>query len=236
MTDWRNLKRFYNEATAIKVDDGFTVVLDGKPVKTPGKRNLVVPFEAIAEAIAGEWQEQGETIDVPAMAMLRLAATAIDRVAINRGEVDAVTLKFAETDLLCYRAEEPPELVARQAKSWQPLLDWAGSNLQAPLVITEGIVPVVQPHEALNGLGAALTALSDLEVTAVSGIAAATGSLVIGLAVKHGRLSPKEAADVALLDEMFQMEQWGEDEITQERHAAIRQEINESARFLELLS
>ena len=234
MTDWRNLKRFYNEATAIKVDDGFTVVLDGKPVKTPGKRNLVVPFEAIAEAIAGEWQEQEEVIDVPAMAMLRLAATAIDRVAINRAEVDAVTLKFAETDLLCYRAEEPPELVARQAKSWQPVLDWADSNLQAPLVITEGIVPVVQPHEALNGLGAALTALSDLEVTAVSGIAAATGSLVIGFAVKHGRLSPEEAADVGLLDELFQMEQWGEDEITQERHAAIRQEINESARFLEL--
>ena len=236
MTDWRNLKRFYNEATAIKVDDGFTVVLDGKPVKTPGKRNLVVPFEAIAEAIAGEWQEQGETIDVPAMAMLRLAATAIDRVAINRAEVDAVTLKFAETDLLCYRAEEPPELVARQTKSWQPLLDWADSNLQAPLVITEGIVPVVQPHEALNGLGATLTALSNFEVTAVSGIAAATGSLVLGFAVKLGRLSPKEAADVGLLDELFQMEQWGEDEITQERHAAIRQEINESARFLELLS
>ena len=236
MTDWRNLKRFYNEATAIKVDDGFTVVLDGKPVKTPGKRNLVVPFEAIAEAIAGEWQEQGETIDVPAMAMLRLAATAIDRVAMNRAEVDAVTLKFAETDLLCYRAGEPPELVARQEEFWQPLLDWAASNLQAPLVITEEIVPVVQPQEALNGLAAALTALSNLEMTAVSGIAAATGSLVIGFAVKHGRLSPKEAADVGLLDEMFQMEQWGEDEITQERHAAIRQEINESARFLELLS
>ena len=236
MTDWRNLKRFYNEATAIKVDDGFTVVLDGKPVKTPGKRNLVVPFEAVAEAIAGEWQEQGEVINVPAMAMLRLAATAIDRVAINRAEVDAVTLKFAETDLLCYRAEEPPELVERQAKSWQPLLDWADSNLQAPLVITEGVAPVVQPHEALHGLGAALTALSDLEVTAVSGIAAATGSLVIGFAVKHGRLSPTEAANVGLLDELFQMEHWGEDEITQERHAAIRQEINESARFLELLS
>ena len=236
MTDWRNLRRFYSEASAIKVDEGFTVVLDGKPVKTPGKRNLVVPLEAVAKAIAAEWQEQGETIDVPAMAMLRLAATAIDRVAVNRAEVDAVTLKFAETDLLCYRASGPPELVARQAKSWQPLLDWAASNLQAPLVITDGVVPVVQPHEALNGLGAALTALSNLQVTAVSGIAAATGSLVIGFAVKHGRLSPGEAADVGLLDELFQMEQWGEDEITQERHAAIRQEINESARFLELLS
>ena len=236
MTDWRNLKRFYKEANAIKVDDGFTVVLDGKPVKTPGKRNLVVPLEAIAEAIAGEWQEQGETIDVPAMAMLRLAATAIDRVAINRAEVDAVTLKFAETDLLCYRAGEPPELVARQAKTWQPLLDWAASNLQASLVITEGIVPVVQPHEALTGIGAALTGLSNFEVTAVSGIAAATGSLVIGFAVKHDRLSPEEAADVGLLDELFQIERWGDDEITQERHVAIRREINESARFLELLS
>ena len=236
MTDWRNLKRFYKEASAIKTDDGFTVALDGKPVKTPGKRDLVVPLEVIAEAIVAEWQEQGETIDVPAMAMLRLAATAIDRVAVNRAEVDAVTLKFAETDLLCYRARQPPELVARQAKSWQPLLDWAGSDLQAPLVITEGIVPVVQPHEALNGLGAALAALSDLEVTAVSGIAAATGSLVIGFAVKHGRLSPTEAANVGLLDELFQMEHWGEDETTQERHAAIRQEINESARFLRLLS
>ncbi|MDG2034585.1 MAG: ATP12 family protein [Rhodospirillales bacterium] len=235
MTDWRNLKRFYKEAAAIKMDDGFSVALDGKPIKTPGKRNLVVPVEAIADAIAREWQEQGETIDVPAMAMLRLAATSIDRVAINREEVDEVTLKFAETDLLCYRAGEPPELVARQIKSWQPLLDWAASYLQAPLVITDGIVPVIQPHEALSGLGAALTGLSDLEVTAVSGIAAATGSLVIGFAVKHGRLSPEDAADIGLLDELFQMEQWGEDEITQERHSAIRQEINESARFLELL-
>ena len=236
MTDWRNLRRFYSEASAIKVDEGFTVVLDGKPVKTPGKRNLVVPLEAIAEAIAGEWQEQGETIDVPAMAMLRLAATAIDRVAINRAEVDAVTLKFAETDLLCYRAEEPPELVGRQTISWQPLLDWAASDLQAALVITKGVVPVVQPHEALNGLEAALTGLSDLEVTAVSVIAAATGSLVIGFAVKYGRVTPGEAGEIGLLEELFQMEQWGEDEIALERHAAIRKEINESHRFLELLS
>ena len=236
MTDWRNLKRFYKDAVAIKVSDGYSVALDGKPIKTPGNRNLVVPLEAIAEAIAEEWQEQGETIDVPGMAMLRIAATAIDRVDVNRAEVDTVTLKFAETDLLCYRAGEPPELVAQQTKSWQPLLDWAVSDLHASLVITEGVVPVVQPYEALNGLGAAVTGLSDLEVTSVSGIAAATGSLVIGFAVKHGRVTPEEAADIGLLDELFQMEQWGEDEMTLERHAAIRQEINESARFLELLS
>ena len=235
MTDWNNIKRFYKEVNTIWLDDGFGVALDGKPLKTPGKRDLVVPFETVANAIAKEWREQGENINVNSMPMLRLAATAIDRVAVNRQEVDAVTLKFVETDLLCYRAKQPPELVVRQAKSWQPLLDWAAEELNAPLITTEGISPVIQPHEALSGFKTGLMHLSDLELTAVSGISAATGSLVIGFAVKNGRLTPEEAADTGLLDELFQMEKWGGDEIAIERHDATRQEINESARFLELL-
>jgi len=235
MADWSNVKRFYEEASVIETGDGFGVALDGKPVKTPGKVDLVVPVQALAQAIAEEWQAQEEQIEVPSMPMLRLAATAIDRVAVKRDEVIALSIKFAETDLLCYRADEPPELVVRQAKEWQPLLDWAATELNAPLVVTEGIVPVVQPHEALNGLGSVLMDLNDLELVAVSGIAAATSSLVIGFAVKRGRLTAEQAAEAGLLEELFQMEQWGEDEIALERQAGIRREINESARLLELL-
>ena len=229
------MKRFYTDASVIEMEGCFGVALDGKPVKTPGKADLTVPVSVLAEAIAAEWEAQEDQIDLASMPMLRLAATAIDRVAAKRNEVMAIALKFAETDLLCYRADEPPELVVRQAKVWQPLLNWAAEDLNAPLEVTEGIVPIVQPQKALGGLGTALMALTDLEMTAVSGIAAATSSLIIGFAVKSGRLTPKEAAEAGLLDELFQMKQWGEDKIALERHASIRQEINESARLLELL-
>src|ERR1700722_20332371 len=130
------MRRVYKDAAAIALDEGYGIVLDGKPLRTPAKRALVAPSRALAEAIAEEWQAQGETVDPYTMPMTRLASSAIDLVAPRRGEIHAELLSYAGTDLVCYRAEHPPELIARQHESWQALVDWATLRFDAPLTVT----------------------------------------------------------------------------------------------------
>ena len=187
------------------------------------------------EAVASEWESQEDKIDIQSMPLARFLATSIDQIGPKREEVNRITLKFAETDLLCYRGEEPPELIARQDKQWQPLIDWAGEEMGAKLTVTSGISPINQPLEALTALRNTLTKLTDLEITTVSSVAAATGSLIIGLALKRGVLSAKAAAEIGLLDEIYQMEKWGEDMVVVDRHNDIRREIFNASHFLELV-
>jgi len=169
------------------------------------------------------------------MPLYRFAATAMDRVGPRRNEVVAVTLKFAETDLLCYRAEDPPELVQRQGERWQPLLDWARESLACEMRVTRGIIPVNQPAAALSALEQALSELDDLKLTAISAVAAAAGSLVIALALARGRIDAETAADLAELEEVFQAERWGHDREALQRRQRIRTDIAEGAQFLNLL-
>jgi chaperone required for assembly of F1-ATPase len=236
MSDWKQVKRFYQNVAVAKLESGFGVALDGKPVNTPAANPLAVPTETLAVELVAEWEAQTESLEPASMPHSKMAATAIDRVSSQRDQVIAVTLKFAETDLLCYRAEEPPELVARQARDWQPLLDWAREELGADLRVTSGVVPVNQPYTALAALTERVSGLTDHELMAVSSAAAVTGSLVLGLTVYHGRVSAESAGDLALLDEVFQMEQWGQDAEAMARQRAIRREIQEAAHYLQLLS
>ena len=230
-----NTKRFYKAVTVAPAGDGWEVRLDDRPVKAPSGAPLVLARRALADAIAEEWSDQGERIRPDAMPFYRLAATAIDRVGPRRDEVISVTLKFAETDLLCYRAENPPELAQRQGERWQPLLDWARETLACDMRVTRGVIPVNQPAAALSALERALAELDDLQLTALSAIAAAAGSLVIALALARGRIDAETASDLAQLDEVFQAEQWGQDREAVLRRQRIRTEIAESARFLNLL-
>jgi chaperone required for assembly of F1-ATPase len=229
------MKRLYKDAVAVAVAGGYGIALDGKPLLTPAKRPLVLPALPLAEAIAAEWQAQGDTVDPLAMPQMRLASIAIDLVMPRCEEVLAELGKYAATDLVCYRAEHPPELVARQHSVWQPLVDWATLRFDAPLAITAGIVPVAQPPATLHAFAAALAAYDPLRLTALHAATAACGSLVIALALIEGRLDAEAAFAAAQLDESFQIEQWGEDAEQTVRRANLRKDIAAIAQLVDLL-
>ena len=235
MANWTNTKRFYTNVEVVKVTSGYAVLLDGNLLKTPSSADMVASSRPLMEAVASEWESQEGKIDMKSMPLVRLVFTSIDQIGPKREEVNRTTLKFAETDLLCYRVKEPAELIAQQDEQWQPLIRWAGETMGAQLNVTEGIVPIIQPEEALTALGSVLTKLTDIEMTTVSSVAAITGSLIIGLALKEDVLSAQAAAEISLLHEIFQMEKWGEDIVIIDRHSAIRREICEAGYLLELL-
>ena len=235
MSGWGQIKRFYNEAAAVESDGACRIELDGKPVKTPTGADLIVEQRKLAEAMADEWAAQGEEVAPLSMPLCRLVATAIDRVGSKRQEVEDITLKFAETDLLCYWADNPPELIARHQEQWRPLLDWASDELGASLDVTAGISPILQPVAALDALRESIGKLDNLRLIAVSSIAAATGSLVLAFALERGRITAEQTFRIAVVDEHFQMEQWGEDWEAKERHERILSDIEESSRLLKLI-
>lgn len=227
-------KRFYEKAEAGPHEEGHAVLLDGRAVKTPSKRVLAVPVRALAEAIAGEWDAQRPEIDPRAMWLTRLANTAIDLVAPRRADVVAELVTYAETDLLCYRADRPQSLAARQAALWDPLLGWAaerGIRLQS----TIGILHVAQEKASLAAYGQAVETLDPFRIAGLHNAVTLTGSAIIGLAVALGRLTPEEAFDIAHVDENWQMELSGEDEEERARLEARRADLLETARFIRLL-
>lgn len=210
------------------------VCLDGRTITTPRGRALAVPGAKLAEAIAGEWRAQSERIDLASMPLTQLSATAIDRVAEARGQVIEALLGYAAADLLCYRAEGPAELAAREQARWQPLLDWVGERWGAPLTVTRGIVPVSQSAEASTALRAAIESLDDWELTALAAAVPACGSLVIGLALLDGRIDADEAFELSQLDETFQIERWGEDDEAERRRRSLRAEVRCAWMFVAL--
>ncbi len=230
------MKRVYKTAAALKVEDGFGVLLDKKRLLTPAKLPLAVPSRVLAEAIAEEWQAQGPELRPHTMPLMRLASTAIDLVAKRRHDVVTEIAAYAGTDLLCYRAEGPPALVARQHAVWQPLLDWATLRYDAPLIVTAGIIPVTQNPTTLHALAMAVEAHDPMRLTALHAVTTASGSLIIGLALVAGELDADAAFAAAQLDETFQIERWGEDYEAADRRAALKADIATAARFLLLLS
>jgi len=228
-------KRFYKEAASAPADEGFTVLLDGRRLKTPARKSLYLPTEGLATALAEEWGRQGEHIDPFAMPLTRLANTAIDRVEPQRAAVIDETVKFADTDLLCYRAEFPEALARRQHAAWQPLLDWAEAEYGARLAVTAGILPVAQPPEAFERLRVRVAELDDFALSGLQNAVSLFGSLILGLAVLRGRVDDASAFEAAHLDEAFQAEQWGEDAEAAQRLAQRRAELAETGRFLRLL-
>ncbi len=208
------MKRFWDAASVAAEPGGFAVLLDGRPVRLPGGGKLLAESAALAEALAAEWHAAGgakggemQMDDVP---LTRLVGTAQERIAPDPAAMVQGLAKYAETDLLCYRAEDY-RLAERQARDWQPLLDWAALQLDAPLAVTTGIMPVAQPEAALAALERRVAAAGPLELAALGLLVPALGSLVLALAVLLGRLEPEQAHDLATLDERFQEEFWGTD-------------------------
>ena len=228
------MKRLYRAVAVLADDAGFALALDGKRVHTPAGTPLVVGARALAEAIAEEWSAQGERVVPATMPLMQLAATAFDRIATARPAALDQLVRYGETDLLCYRAAEPPELAERQAAMWQPLIDWAGLRYGARLHVTAGLMPQPQPAEALAALRAALDAIDPLGLAGLLAATGAAGSLILALALKEGRLSAEEAWALSQLDETFQIERWGEDAEAARRRAALRADLAAADRFLAL--
>ena len=230
------MHRFYKDAGVTEAPDGFGVALDGKPVSTPARRPLRVPTRALAEAIAEEWLAQGEAIDPKRLPLTRLASIALDLVAPRRPAVVAEVAKYAGTDLVCYRAEQPPDLAARQHAAWQPLIDWATLRFDAPLTVTASILPVTQPAASLKALESAVAAYDTHRLAALHLATAASGSLVVALALIEGRIDAEAAFASAELDESYEIERWGEDAEQAKRRAGLKEDIALAARFVSLLA
>jgi chaperone required for assembly of F1-ATPase len=229
------MKRFYQRPEPAKRAGGYAITLDGRPVKTPGKRDLLVPSGALAAAIAEEWNAQEEEVRVGTMPLTRLATTTVDRVATQREVIVRQTANYAATDLVCYRAAHPPTLAARQQAVWQPLIGWAVLRYDAPLSVTTGIIPTKQSATSLRAFAAAVDQQDDFALTALHMATAACGSLVIGLALIEGQLDAAGAFAASQLDESFQIEAWGEDLEQAARRRALAADIDAAARFRSLL-
>jgi chaperone required for assembly of F1-ATPase len=228
------VRRNYATATAVPDGPGFAIALDGEPLKTPAGAVMRVPSAALAEAIAEEWNRQDKTVDAKSMPLSQFAATAIDRVSHERQRIVDDLAAYAETDLVCHRAARPLELADRQFRTWQPLLDWLERRHRVRLNATEGIVPAEQAVAAVADVRRILGALDDWGLVSLSIVSQATGSIVIGLAVLDGFLDVERAFAAAALDELYQNERWGTDSKASIRQAAIKRDIADGRRFLEL--
>lgn len=232
------MKRFWDTAGVAETPGGFAVRLDGKPMMIPGGGALVVPCRALADAIAAEWQEAGGTkggeLTMDQVPLSRLAGTAQDRIAPDPGPVAAALARYAETDLLCYRAEHPTALVVRQARAWQPWLDWLEATYGARLEPTEGIVHRKQDPVALERVHQALAVRSPLALAALGIAIPSLGSAVLGLALADFALDAGEAHRLSALDELFEVEAWGEDAEGKHRRELAAADIALAARFLRL--
>lgn len=219
------MKRFYKNVSVGDQNGVHTILLDGAPIKTPARALLTLPTKALAEAVADEWREQGETLDPAAMPLTKIANTAIDLVPHKRGVVCGEVLRFGAADLLCYRADNAPDLAARQAAHWDPLLAWVAQTHAAALVPTTGITFVEQPAEARMALEKAVWARDDFALAALQTAASLCGSLVLALALADAKLSAEEAFAEARLDEEYQAEKWGRDAEAEARARAQRAEL-----------
>jgi chaperone required for assembly of F1-ATPase len=231
------MKRFYKETASEAGEGGWRVLLDGKPMRTPAKSILVVPTAPLAEAIAGEWSGVPESSEINAahLPLTRLAATGLDRVAGRRDEVIADTAKYAGSDLLCYRATTPDSLVKLQHDTWQPLLDWTAERHGARFTVAEGITFVEQPEEAKTRLREAVSAYSDAALSALYNLTHTSGSVVIALAVAEGRLTAEGAFVAAQVEELYQIERWGDDPHAKKQREGVQKDIESCALFLALL-
>lgn len=227
-------KRFWKAATVESLAGGFTVHLDGRAVKTPLKASLILPTRPMADAIAQEWDAQQGKINPERMPMTRFANSAIDKVAPQFDTVVEIVAAYGETDLLCYRATGPDGLIRRQDTHWNPMLDWAASRLNAPLVATPGVVYVAQPPATLSALRSRIAALSPFQLAAFHDLVAITGSLILALAVLDGYLPPEQAWTISRIDENWQIEQWGVDEEAAALAISKQTALTEAARFTAL--
>jgi len=228
------VKRFYKAAAAVEADQGYAVQLDSRSVKTPAKNVLNVSARALADAIAAEWDAQGEDIDAHEMRLTRLANSAIDRVVEHRDSVISEIAGYIETDLVCYRAQLPEGLVKAQEAGWGPLVSWIRDRHGVDLEITTGLLPIAQSRASIDAVRAAVGEFDVFSLAGLHMVTVSSGSVVIGLAVADDRIDGMEAWEISLIDETYQLTEWGEDPDATKRRAGLRDDIAAGAAFLRL--
>jgi chaperone required for assembly of F1-ATPase len=211
MSEWK-AKRFWKEAAVVEVGDRFTVELDGRPVKTPAKQAMLVPTQAMADAIAVEWDAQVDAINPNTMPVTKTANAAIDKVTVQHAEVAEMLAAYGDSDLLCYRADAPEELVERQAAQWNPMLEWAAETLGARLETRTGVIHAPQNPKSVELLRKRTYELDFFELAAFHDLVSLSGSLVLGFAAALGERPAEDLWIISRLDEIWQEELWGEDD------------------------
>jgi chaperone required for assembly of F1-ATPase len=229
------VKRFWKEVVVEIEGDGWTITLDGRAVKTPARASLVLPTQALAEAVSGEWRSVEGEIQPREMPLSGLANAAIDRVAPERQAFAQGLARYAEADLACYRAEGPRELVTRQEQQWDALLGWARRRYDVDFVTTSGLMHVDQPTATVERLSHAVAALDAFRLAGLSPLATIGGSLIAALAVLEKTIAPEQAWEAVSVDERWQLEQWGSDPEAEKALENRRRDFVAAAKFLELL-
>jgi chaperone required for assembly of F1-ATPase len=231
-----NIKRFYKSVDVHHDANGFAIRLDTRPIKTPAGKPLCAPTHTLAEAIAAEWQGQGDMILPDTMPLTKSLNTALDRIAPNRDAIIADLANYAASDVLCYRAQSPIELVRRQSTAWDPWLDWAAERHGARLIATIGITHVAQPPEALARLREAIAAHDDHRLVAVHTGVTITASIVLGLAFAAKAITAEEAFAIAQIEETYQAELWGLDAEAEKARANRLADLKAAEAYLNLLA
>ena len=229
------MKRFWTAVTVERTPEAFQILLDQRPVRTPARALLWLPTGALAEAIAAEWAEQGDKILPRSMPLTGLANAAIDRVMPDRIAFAQPIARFAESDLLYYRADRPARLADRQAAAWDPLLGWARRRFDIDIVTGTGVVHLPQPATTLAALRQAVAGLDAFRLAALSPLTTIGGSLIAALAVVDGTIDPAAAWDAVSIDDRFQLEEWGHDDEAVAALDALREDFAAAARFVVLL-
>ena len=232
------MRRFWETTGIEPAETGFAVLLDGRPMRLPGGAVLRIGPERLALSIAAEWQAagggKGGTMSFADTPLTRLAGTAQERIAGDPWPTIDAIARYGETDLLCYRADTPQELVQRQIQHWQPWLDWVAAEHAAPLRIATGVAPIRQHRGSIAALRRAVAAFDPYGLAGLGLAVPALGSLVLGLALAGGQLDAEQAHRLGALDELFQAEKWGEDAEAATRRASIAADIALAARFMDL--
>lgn len=228
-----NRKRFYKTVDVTEAPDGFSVLLDQRAVRSPGGAALLLPTRPLADAVAAEWDGQGDEISPASMPQFSLAVTVVDRVTPQRSAILDELAAYGGNDLLCYHDSDDAGLAARQQDGWMPWISWAQTSLGADLQIATGIMPVTQPDAACRALADAAATHDDWELGMLHRAVTLGGSMVLGLAFLRNRMDAAALFEAAFLDELWQAEKWGSDWEAEDRRAAIRAELDEAERFLQ---
>lgn len=228
------MKKFYKTVSLVKLEDGYSVSLDEKPIKTPLKHDLVIPTKQLAEAIKGEWEAQEDTIIPSSMPLFQLMNTMLDKMSNDNAEYKKQVLEYSKTDLICYFADENDELCKIEKDTWGSIINWLNSEYRIDLKTTNGIAYIEQSSDSLNKFKDIVDGLTAYELTAIQAVVPIMGSIVIPLAILKKHMSIEDAFDAAFLDEIYQMKKWGNDPEIKKKHKEIIAEINNIYKFLEL--
>jgi chaperone required for assembly of F1-ATPase len=229
------IRRFWTEAALIESSCAFSLHLDAKPAKTPAGHALATPHKRLAESVRDEWRHASQNVDPRALPMTGYLNAVIDRVGPNRAQIENGIVAFGQHDHLCYRAEGPADLVARQAAAWDPLLNWLADAHAIHLPISQGLTPIAVPHQTVQRMREVVSALDPYLLAGIATVAGAYKSLVLALSVQGNRLGAAEALSLSRLDEIYQEEHWGEDVEAQKSVSLLLKDVLAAERFLSLL-